>query len=144
VLDSAPLLGRKLKQYSAWRTAAVELAEADRIRRAPDAAILERARAELTAVSRYRPGPPTLPVIDRDGDARAALVAVLRTWASEAEGPLSCNAYARAAQGHRHWPTRNTFARIFGSWHGALAAAGLSTRAARVPRSQGGEMPYGL
>lgn len=133
VLDDAPLLGRKLKQYVPWRRAAMELVDADRDGRVPDARILERAREELTAASRYRPGTFTPPATDRDEDARRALVALLRTWAAGAEGTLSCLAYSRAAQDHRHWPQRNTIARTFGSWHGALVAAGLERRAARTP-----------
>lgn len=133
ILDSVPLMGRKKKQYRAWRVAAMELAEADHSRRAPDSGILERARGELTTVSRYQPNTfvPSCP--DPDEDARQAHIDVLRTWAAGVQGPLSCVSYAREARRHRHWPQRNTIARTFGSWHGALVAAGLGSRAARPP-----------
>lgn len=136
VLDASPLLGRKKKQYAAWRVAAMELAEADRTGRKPDPETLERAREELTAVSRYRPDTFMPSVADRDEDARQALIDLMREWATDAEGPLSCLAYSRAAQYHRHWPQRDTIARTFGSWHGALVAAGVESRAARPPHSR--------
>jgi hypothetical protein len=34
---------------------------------------------------------------------------------------------------HPQWPARNTVARQFGTWHGALEAAGLAARAAATP-----------
>lgn len=135
VLDASPLLGRKKKQYAAWRVAAMELVEADRTGRKPDPGTLERAREELTAVSRYRPNSFIPSITDRDTEARQALIDVLSTWAAGTEGTLSCVAYSRLAQQHRHWPQRNTIARTFGSWHGALVAAGLEGRSARPPRS---------
>lgn len=135
VLDAAPLLGRKRKQYDPWRAAAVELVEADTVGRRPDPRTLGRAREGLTVVSCYQPNSflPSIP--DRDEEARQALIDVLSTWATSTAGSLSCVAYSHAARQHRHWPNRNTIARTFGSWHGALVAAGLEGRSARPPRS---------
>jgi hypothetical protein len=54
----------------------------------------------------------------------------LRTWAAEEPGALSVNRYVAARRLHPGWPTRNTVAKRFGSWHAALEAAGLGDRAA--------------
>jgi hypothetical protein len=56
-----------------------------------------------------------------------AYVDVLRACAGELSGArLTCTAYARTRERHPEWPTRNTIALAFGSWKGALEAAGLS------------------
>jgi hypothetical protein len=63
----------------------------------------------------------------------------LLAWASTEDGALSCTRYVRWRCGQTARPTRNTIVRQFGSWHGALTAAGLGDRAARGPRLAGGE-----
>jgi hypothetical protein len=132
LLDAAGLRGRKLRQYAAWRPAALELADAAAVGRALDPAILAEARRRLAAAGRYVPNGVVLPSArDHRDAARAAYIELLRTWASKRDGGLSCSAYERARQAQPHWPNRNTITRAFGSWRAALTAAGLGARAIR-------------
>jgi hypothetical protein len=57
--------------------------------------------------------------------ASEVFIEILRTWAGNETGPLSCNAYSRARVRNPNWPNRNTLARAFGSWALALDAAGV-------------------
>ena len=81
VFESAGLLGRKLRQFAAWRPGAEAVAQAKIVRGPLDANLVAASRRALAAVSAYRaPGVPLEP--DRGyADARTAFLAVLRTWA---------------------------------------------------------------
>ena len=133
VFESAGLLGRKLRQFAAWRPGAEAVAQAKIVRGPLDANLVAASRRALAAVSAYRaPGVPLEP--DRGyADARTAFLAVLRTWAASVEGPLSCTSYQEARQLHPSWPKRDTIAFAFGGWYEALRSAGLEDRAARRP-----------
>ena len=89
---------------------------------------MEQLVAEFGAAREYRPAtfsPVGRP--SRKGDTAA----ILRRWADQEPGRLSCTRYATARQ--PGWPTRNTIVRWFGSWDAALRAAGLADRAASSP-----------
>jgi hypothetical protein len=134
VLDEAPLLGLKRTQYAAWRPAAAELVRASREGSPVDQRILVAARRRLDTIRRYEP--PRSKVTTerfRDGcDHRQVYSDVLRTWAAaRGDAPLPCTAYVQARRANPTWPTRGTLVANFGSWYGALAAAGLEERAAR-------------
>jgi hypothetical protein len=131
LFDSAPLLGRKARQYQAWRPGAQAIAEAIVAKTPLDARLVESSREAFGRAGAYRP--PAQPVRRESGlpAARAAFVGVLTDWAREVEGPLSGTAYAAVRRDrHPEWPTRNTIAETFGGWYSALDAAGLARRAA--------------
>lgn len=134
LFESAPLLGRKARQYEAWRPGAQAVARAI-LRRAPvDDTVVEDARRALARATAYRP--PRTPLEPDDGSsaAQAAYLQVLRDWAASVDGQLSCSRYAAVRrQLHPYWPTRNTITAAFGSWYDALRCAGLVDRAARHP-----------
>ncbi len=135
ILDSAGIRGRKLRQYLAWRPAAAELARCDSTGATPDLDILAHAKEALLDASEYRPitwNPPTGD--QRRRQALNAYRAVLREWAREEARPLSGGAYEQARVRHPSWPKRDTLAANFGSWRGAIEAAGLSDRIARCGR----------
>ncbi len=138
VLDEAPLLGLKRTQYAAWRPAAAELVRASRDGSPVDQRILVAARRRLDAIRRYEP-PRSRVTTERfrDGcDHRQVYADVLRTWAASCgEAPLPCTAYVQARRANPTWPTRGTLVANFGSWYGALAAAGLEKRAVRRAKS---------
>jgi hypothetical protein len=136
LFDSAPLLGRKARQYQAWRPGAQAIAEAIVAKTPLDARLVESSREAFGRAGAYRP--PAQPVRRESGlpAARAAFVGVLTDWAREVEGPLSGTAYAAVRRDrHPEWPTRNTIAETFGGWYSALDAAGLARRAARPRRA---------
>jgi hypothetical protein len=136
LFDSTPLLGRKARQYEAWRPGAQAIAEAVVARTPLDGRLVESAREAFAQASAYRR--PVQPVRVESGlpAARAAFLGVLKQWAREFDRPLSETAYAAARrEGHPEWPTRNAIAETFGGWYGALHAAGLAHRAARPRRT---------
>ena len=53
VLDDVPLRGRKLRQYDAWRPAALEVGVASRDGRRPRTDLLTSARTKLREASEY-------------------------------------------------------------------------------------------
>jgi hypothetical protein len=132
LFDSAPLLGRKARQYEAWRPGAHAIAEAIIEKRPLSNSLVEESRGALAYASAYRPPTTALRVDSGLPAARAAYLEVLRRWAESAEGPLSCGAYASVRRSeHPDWPKRETIAEAFGSWYDALRSAGLAARAAR-------------
>jgi hypothetical protein len=122
-----------------WATAVDELNRAARVGDRPRPEVLQLARDRLTRERVYRPSERAellrLPGRDMKSESLAALTA----WSREAVGKLSCTEYTRWRLGRANAPTRNTIVRAFGSWHGALEAAGLGDRLARPPRRIGGE-----
>ena len=131
LFESAGLLGRKLRQYRAWRPGAQAIARAIINKTPLNASSVEEARRTLAHATAYRAPPTPLPVDRGSSAARAAYVQVLKHWADSVDGTLSCSAYAAARRQHPEWPTRNTIAEAFGTWHDALRCAGLAARAAR-------------
>jgi LAGLIDADG endonuclease len=133
LFEAAQLRGRKLREFEVWREAAEERRFARLAGRRWDRARVQRVADQLNALRQYRPredsiGPAGTEAAARD--AREAYVDVLRAFADEVpDGKLTCTAYARARLGHREWPTRNTLTIAFGTWQGALEAAGLASRA---------------
>jgi hypothetical protein len=136
ILDEVGLLGRKARQYAAWKPGAEAVAHAILTKGPLDRTAVEAARRELARASVYRP--PAAPLARDHAPLSAAIayVAVLRAWAAEAKGPLTCTSYAdmRRTQ-HPEWPQRETVARAFGTWYYALRSAGLEDRAASRPRA---------
>jgi hypothetical protein len=139
VLDEAPLLGRKRRQYDAWRPGALELVEAGLGQRPADVDLVKRSRADLSQASAYFAPSLQLPTENRRREARVAYLDTLRAWAATHDGELSCVAYSRARKSHRTWPKRETIASQFGSWKRALEAAGLAHRAVRA--TTGAKLP---
>lgn len=131
LFDECALLGRKRRQYAAWRPAAIEIGLAHRDGRPVDTRVTAEAQAKLAAASAY--APETIPGPAKPPDPREAYVELLRDWAANLPGPPTGMAYTRDRLAY--WPDRNTLARAFGSWAAALAAAGL--RPARRTASTG-------
>jgi hypothetical protein len=123
VSDAAGVRGRKLRQYRAWRPAALEIGEASLQRRPRDLDLIAAARTALRQASEYVPelvvtrDPPT------EREVRDAYAGVLRQWAATTTQRITAMVYE--AERDPFWPSRNTIARAFGSWAAALAAAGL-------------------
>jgi hypothetical protein len=80
----------------------------------------------LREARRYK-GRAALPVSAPPRASKEALyVAVLQAWAGDTGRPHTATSYERWRAGSSGGaPSRNTFARFFGSWREALAAAGL-------------------
>jgi hypothetical protein len=132
LFESAPLLGRKARQYRAWRPGAQAIAEAIIDKRPLSEPFVEGARRALAYATAYRPPSEPLSVDRGISAARAAYLDVLREWADSVDGSLSCGAYASTRRGeHPDWPKRETITEAFGSWYDALGAAGFAARAAR-------------
>jgi hypothetical protein len=123
VLDACSLRGRKLRQYRAWRPAALEIAAASFAGRPRDLALIAEARDALRSVSKYVPEPWITQPLPTDDNVHEAYVGLLQKWAATTSGRLSGTAYNK--ERHPFWPTRNTIATAFGSWAAALAAADL-------------------
>jgi hypothetical protein len=136
LFQRAGLLGRKKRQFEAWRSGAEAVATA-KVQRVPvDRQVVDAARGNLARATAYTP--PAVPLrLDRGyADARTAYIDVLRGWASRVDGPLSCVAYQTARRLHPHWPKRETIAFAFGGWYEALRSAGLESRAVRRPSAR--------
>jgi hypothetical protein len=131
LLEDARLRGRKAREFRVWREAAAEFGASQF--RPRNHGLVERAAGRLRATRSYVHCDFAPTGDDRDA-VKHAYVALLRSWASETSGALSGTKYAEDRQ--VNWPTRNTIAGEFGSWHAALEAAGLAHRAARGPRPQ--------
>jgi hypothetical protein len=131
LFESAHLLGRKARQFRAWRPGAEAIARAIIAKEPVDREVVETARRELVQATAYRP--PSSPLHRNDGKsaARRAYLDVLRSWAASSEGILTCTEYeATRRRSNPYWPKRETIAAAFGSWYEALVAAGLGERAA--------------
>ena len=136
LLESAPLLGRKARQYAAWRPGAKAIATAIVNKSPLDDAVVTEARDALAHATAYRPPSRRLAADSGLSAAHAAYLEVLRSWADRVDGPLSVLGYAAARRDRNpEWPTRNTIAEAFGGWYEALCCAGLASRAAGVQRA---------
>jgi hypothetical protein len=130
IFDSAGLLGRKGRQFRAWRPGAEAVALAKIARVPANERIIEESHRALAHATEYRPPRSPLGRGDPAPAARAAYIEVLRAWAEFAEGPLTCTAYQAVRRRSRpHWPKRETIGAEFGGWCQALHAAGLGDRA---------------
>lgn len=133
LFEAARLLGRKERQFQAWRAGAEAVSLAKIAREPVDERIVASSRRALADATKYAPPAEPLPFDPGYGDARRAHIDVLRTWAASVDGRLTCTAYEAARAAHRHWPKRDTIAFAFGGWYEALRSAGLGDRAARRP-----------
>jgi hypothetical protein len=133
LFDAAGLLGRKQRQFVAWKPGALAVASAKITRGPLDPAVVDASRRALAQATAYTP--PARP-LRRDrgfGDARTAYISILRRWGETVDGKLSSTSYEAVRALNPHWPKRDTIAFAFGSWYEALRCAGLEDRAARRP-----------
>ena len=133
LFDAVGLLGRKERQFRAWRPGAEAVSLAKIARDPVDERVVASSRRALADATKYAPPAEPLLLDLGYGDARRAHIDVLRTWAASVDGRLTCSAYEAARGVHRHWPKRDTIALAFGGWYEALRSAGLADRAARRP-----------
>lgn len=132
LFESVPLLGRKARQYRAWRPGAQAIAAAIIDKGPLNEQLVEGARRALAHATAYRHPGTALRTDSGLSAARTAYLDVLRRWADSVDGSLSCGAYSSVRRSeHPDWPKRETIAEAFGSWYGALRSAGLAGRAAR-------------
>jgi hypothetical protein len=139
LLQRGELPGRKQAEMETWAVAVHELCSAARLGVRPRPALLTLACARLRAARTYRRS--TRELLELPGrDVRAEALAALHAWSEDSGGRLACGGYERWRREHPGAPTRNTVAKVFGSWRAAMEAAGLGDRAARqVTRRVGGE-----
>ena len=136
IFDTAGLLGRKGRQFRAWRPGAKAVAEAKIAREPVVSRVVDSARRNLARATAYVAPAQPLSLDLGHADARTAYIEVLQTWAGRMEGPLACTAYQAARGVHPEWPKRDTIAFAFGGWYEALRSAGLESRAARRPSAR--------
>jgi hypothetical protein len=137
LFESASLLGRKARQFSAWRPGAEAVARSIVAGDPVDDQVVAGARRELARATAYVEPRSPLPRDDGRGAARVAYTDVLRSWAASTDELLSCTAYEATRRRVRpDWPKRETLAAEFGGWYEALRWAGLAERAARRPSAQ--------
>jgi hypothetical protein len=134
LLHRGGLCGRKLRELEIWSGAVDELN-----RSSPRRDVLVAARDRLAGMRVYQPSTRT--ELDRlpGRDLRRQSLDALKSWSLQTAGGLSCTAYMSWRRGQTGAPDRNTIVRQFGSWQGALDAAGFGDRLARAPRPIGGE-----
>lgn len=127
ILDRNPPRGRQGRVYRAWRELLDFVAER-RGRRCTAAEKMHRRElAWLVRVERAYARPEPLPDRDRGQETRDRCVVALRQWAHGSPTSYTATSYVGCRGQETGWPTRNTIARAFGSWHAALEAAGLPT-----------------
>ena len=136
LLEAGGLLGRKRRQFLAWRPGAEAVSQAKINRTSADADVVAAARQALTDATAYMPPSEPLPRDRRHAETRVAYIDILRAWATYFEGRLSCTEYQAARELRPHWPKRETIAFAFGGWYEALEAAGLEDRAVRRPSAR--------
>jgi len=138
MLYRAALPGRKGAELEPWFVGVAEVCTSARLGVRPRRMILEIANDRLLAARRYRPS--TRELLRLPGrNRRAESLAALRAWSALVDGRLSCTSYAEWQRAQTSIPTRNTIARLFGSWHAAMQAAGLAERAARRRPTEAGD-----
>ena len=133
LLREGGLAGRKRMQMEAWAIAVDEVCSARRHSMRPRRELIALAAERLSQLRVYRPPEreDLLEIARRD--LRTESIAALTAWSEEHDGRLACMAYEAWRSRHPESPTRNTIVRHFGTWYGALAAAGLEARAAASP-----------
>jgi LAGLIDADG endonuclease len=125
-LDRHPPRGRVLRIYEAWRE--LVLLRDRRNGTRLDLAARVRERRE------YKSGMGTIVATNRLAERQARYLIVLRRWARAGPGPRTATAYETWRRSSaRSAPTRDTIAATFGSWIGAVEAAGLNTDGCRTP-----------
>jgi hypothetical protein len=133
VLDRHPPQGRQGRVYTAWR-ALLDLATEQRGGPRTEASrLLRREFGWRVRLERVYTVPAALPQRDRAAEQRERGVEALQSWASQSSGPFTATAYEASRRAGESWPSRNTIARTFGSWHRALREAGLPTNACLPP-----------
>jgi hypothetical protein len=131
LLRRAGLRGRKKREFAAWRAGALEFISAHRQERPRDPATVEEsARALLEARRYHRPMPGTIHTGHVGPSTPEVFIEILRAWSDRHTEPLSCTAYMKARCANPDWPSRAAITAAFGSWAGALEAAGLRHRVA--------------
>jgi hypothetical protein len=115
----------------AWRPGAEAVAQAILTKRPLDRTAVDAARRALAHASAYRPPAEPLARDHSSLSAAVAYVGVLRTWAADEEGVLTCTAYEARRTEQPEWPKRDTITRAFGTWAYALRCAGLEDRATK-------------
>jgi hypothetical protein len=137
LFESAGLLGRKARQFLAWRPGAEAVARAIIAGEAVNERVVESARRALARATAYQAPGSSIPSDDPRSSARVAYTDVLRTWAASTDERLSCVTYEETRRRLRpDWPKRETIAAAFGGWYEALRCAGLADRAARRPSAR--------
>jgi hypothetical protein len=133
ILDHHPPRGRKGRTYEIWRD--LVLLRRPSVTRLTPAQAAKRTRlsAEVCASIQYRP-PTRAVTLEHRKPRTDRIIDALRTWAEACGRPYSVTSYARYRAAHAPaLPTRDTVARVFGSWRAALVAAGLPVDDARSP-----------
>jgi LAGLIDADG endonuclease len=126
VLDRYPPRGRVLRIYEPWRELVLLEDRKSGARRSLAARVKER-RA-------YTPGVEWVETVDAVEIRRRRHIAVLQEWEAGTDGRSTATAYEAWRRGTRpDAPKRETIAAAFGSWIGALEAAGLRTEGCRTP-----------
>jgi hypothetical protein len=138
LLRSADVPGRKGLELDTWAIAVDELRSAQRLGVRPRRQLVQLAAKQLRATRVYRASTRELLALPRR-DVRAESITALQAWAAVTPGRLGCGSYMQWRRQQPETPGRNTVARAFGSWHAAMEAAGLITRAARKDKRAGGE-----
>jgi len=138
LLTEAGLPGRKREQMEIWAVAVHERFTSRRRHVRTRKELMLLAETKLREAREYRPPDRTALLTLPRRDVREDALAALRAFAANTPGALACGAYSRWRTHNPEAPTRSTIARVFGSWHAALAAAGVADRAARAPRRNGG------
>jgi hypothetical protein len=128
VLDECPPRGRAGRVYEAWRGLVVLEPRRGGARR--------RLAAEIKQRRAYRPGFEAIPAEGARERSRRRCLVALEQWVQACPDGGS----ARVYEDWRTWsapdaPTRNTVAAAFGSWRGALDAAGIDPAVA-MPASR--------
>jgi hypothetical protein len=133
VFERHPPMGKAYRVYVAWRALATFVL-GHRGERSPASREGRRSLAKaLREARQYRPPPPTPAEPTYRDERRQHYLRVLQEWARFAPPPFTSSAYESLRRRRRNeWPHRNTLVRLFGSWHSAVSAAGLSTEGLRT------------
>jgi hypothetical protein len=125
IFDRHPPLGRAGEIYVPWRRLVLDR---------PHGAKVSRALAEQIRATRLRR------VTDSPGDVaterpprKDRCIAALDQWATECGPPFTATSYEQWRRGRAGFPSRNTVARVLGSWRAGLVLAGLPTDRTRTP-----------
>jgi hypothetical protein len=130
LLSASGLRGRKRREFGVWRIGAEEFVAAREAGRPRNVDLIDLAAEELRKARRYRH--VRLPERPDDFVAKKrAFSEAVRSFGDLASDPLTCTQYTEIRGDHPYWPTSGQLTATFGSWHAALASAGLAHRAHR-------------